>query len=58
MSTKRFRVRILLPALAAILFPAVAHAAVVLMVMITTLVTPPLLKWSLSGEEPGDSPER
>jgi len=30
----------------------VTYSAVVLMVMITTLVTPPLLKWSLSGEEP------
>jgi len=35
----------------------VTYSAVVLMVMVTTLVTPPLLKWSLSGEEPGDSPE-
>jgi Kef-type K+ transport system membrane component KefB len=34
----------------------VTYSAVVLMVMITTLVTPPLLKWSLSGGGPGGPP--
>lgn len=34
----------------------VTYSAVVLMVMITTLVTPPLLKWSLSGRSSGDLP--
>jgi Kef-type K+ transport system membrane component KefB len=34
----------------------VTYSAAVLMVMITTLVTPPLLKWSLSGRGSGDPP--
>jgi Kef-type K+ transport system membrane component KefB len=34
----------------------VTYSAVVLMVMITTLVTPPLLKWSLSGRGSGEPP--
>ncbi|HEX9206552.1 MAG TPA: cation:proton antiporter [Candidatus Deferrimicrobiaceae bacterium] len=34
----------------------VTYSAVVLMVMITTLVTPPLLKWSLSGRGSGGDP--
>lgn len=34
----------------------VTYSALVLMVMITTLVTPPLLKWSLSGRSAGDLP--
>jgi Kef-type K+ transport system membrane component KefB len=34
----------------------VTYSAVVLMVMATTLVTPPLLKWSLSGRRSGDPP--
>jgi Kef-type K+ transport system membrane component KefB len=34
----------------------VTYSAVVLMVMCTTLVTPPLLKWSLSGRKSADPP--
>jgi Kef-type K+ transport system membrane component KefB len=34
----------------------VTYSAVVLMVMVTTLVTPPLLKWSLSSRASGDPP--
>jgi Kef-type K+ transport system membrane component KefB len=34
----------------------VTYSAVVLTVMITTLVTPPLLKWSLSARTSGESP--
>jgi Kef-type K+ transport system membrane component KefB len=34
----------------------VTYSAVVLMVMVTTLVTPPLLKWSLSGRKSADPP--
>ncbi|HEX9192062.1 MAG TPA: cation:proton antiporter, partial [Candidatus Deferrimicrobiaceae bacterium] len=34
----------------------VTYSAVVLMVMVTTLLTPPLLKWSLSSRSPGDPP--
>src|SRR5512134_3793979 len=35
-------------------FGPVTYSAVVLMVMVTTLLTPPLLKWSLSSRSPGD----
>lgn len=31
---------------------ATAYSAVILMVLLTTLVTPPLLKWSLTSRRP------